>query len=275
MKVNLIVALACEARPLISHFGLEAAPGDGAYRAYRGENVSLVVSGVGKTAATRATAYWNEFLGGPGGLAWLNVGVGGHASEPIGRGFLAHKVVDSASGRSGYPALVFDPPGPTAAVMTVDRMEERYEGEWIYDMEASGFYETASRLSTAELVHCYKIVSDNAEAPPREVSAKRVTRLVEQNIESIDSVIGNLAGLVDELGSLRADPADFREYLGRWHFTATEREQLRRLLRRRATLAIDSPGEVAEANELAGLTRGSDVLRFIEQRLDSLPVTFP
>ena len=138
--IRLVVALACEARPLIALYQLEATGGGGAFRTFRSEEVSLVISGPGKEAAAAATRYLHSFCGGGRDRAWINVGIGGHARYPVGQAVLAHKIMDSATSETFYPPLVIHRPCLTGEVLTVERPEDRYEGEAVYEMEAAGFY---------------------------------------------------------------------------------------------------------------------------------------
>jgi hypothetical protein len=196
--LRFVMALPAEARPLIERFGMAAA-GDGPFPVYRGEDAWLVVSGHGKAAAAAATAYLHLFSGGALGCAWLNVGLGGHGQLPVGEGVVAHKISDAASGASWYPQLVIDSPSPTAPVLTVERVEEEYAPPWIYESEAAGFFPTACRFSVAELVHCYKVVSDNPDATlSRRMSSGSIEDLIASNLEAIEVFARDLADLAWE-----------------------------------------------------------------------------
>ena len=54
--INLMVALAVEAKPLVAAYGLSSEHARGPFRVFRGERMALVVSGVGKVAAGAACA---------------------------------------------------------------------------------------------------------------------------------------------------------------------------------------------------------------------------
>ena len=269
--VHFVVALACEARPLIAHYRMKVISSTDAFRMYAGEQAALVVSGVGKIASASATAYRYGTAGDPGDRkgAWLNVGVGGHGTCDVGLGVLAHKVTDSATGRSWYPPFVFGVPCRTAPLLTVDSPTVEYEKEWIYDMEGAGFYAAASRFQTAELIHCYKIVSDNRALPAKKLTPEFVGRLVEDRLENIDAIVGRLSALAKELEVLESVPSELPMFLDRWHFSVTERRGLERLLRRLNTLV---PGSSAWTPDLDGLKQGQDVLAHLERRIAGIPV---
>jgi hypothetical protein len=204
--LRFVVALQAEARPLVERFGL-AAVGESPFPLYRGEEAWLIVSGQGKAAAAAATAYLHLAAGGAPGRAWLNVGLGGHGLRPLGEGVVAHKISDAASGVSWYPQIVIDSPSPTAPLLTVERVEEEYEPPWVYESEASGFFPTACRFSVAELIQCYKVVSDNPDATlARRMSGPDVEVLIGRNAGKIETFARGLAGLARELEAIRAYP---------------------------------------------------------------------
>lgn len=269
--INLVVALNSEARPLVEHYRMERAGRAARFSAFQGAHASLIVSGVGKIAAAEAVAFWHGFTGASKNQGWLNVGVGGHARFPIGEGILAHKVRDRESGRSWYPSIVFDPPCPTAPVLTVQDVEETCDGPWIYEMEAAGFFGAAARLATAELVHCFKVVSDNRTSPASKVTAKSVESLIARNLKNIVNVVSALSELTEQLRSIEREPALCARFLERWRFTFTQRRQLETALRRWETLAGD---EEIWSTEIERLSRARDVLRAIHGRLNALPVEF-
>jgi adenosylhomocysteine nucleosidase len=204
--LRFVVALQAEARPLVERFGLTPVS-EGPFPVYHGEEVWLIVSGQGKAAAAAATAYLHLVSGGAPGRAWLNVGLGGHGLRPLGEGVVAHKISDAASGVSWYPQIVIDSPSPTAPLLTAERVEEEYEPPWVYESEAAGFFPTACRFSVAELVHCYKVISDNPDATlARRMSGPDVEVLIGRNLGKIETFARGLAGLARELEAIREHP---------------------------------------------------------------------
>ena len=196
----LVTALQCEARPLVRHFGLEASGAPGPFRVYRGGEISLVVSGVGRVASAAATAYVFARDGEPRNRAWINVGIAGHASAPVGSAWLAHKISDQVNQRSWYPSLTFDPPVPLAEVVTVDEPEIRFERDALYDMEASAFFAIASRFSTGDLVQVLKVVSDNRDKPVSDLKPADVSELIGRRLEAVVDLIEKTSALAAKPG---------------------------------------------------------------------------
>jgi adenosylhomocysteine nucleosidase len=204
--LRFVVGLQAEARPLVERFGMAAAS-ESPFPVYQGDEGWLIVSGQGKAASAAATAYLHLVAGGAPGRAWLNVGLGGHGRRTLGEGVLAHKISDGASGASWYPQLINDVPCPTVPMLTVERVEEEYSEPWVYESEAAGFFPTACRFSVAELVHCYKVISDNPDATfSRRMSSVAVEELIDGNLGRIETVARGLADLGRELAALAALP---------------------------------------------------------------------
>ena len=267
--IRLVVALPAEAKSLISHFKLKPVREARGFKIYQKDDTVLIVSGVGKTAAAAATAYLQAWTGNQPNGAWINVGMAGHRDFLLGEGILAQRITDRATGETWYPPPVIEVPSPRASVLTVDKVEEDFAEDWVFEMEAAGFYQTACRFATAELVQCYKIVSDNGSVPPRWLSTGQVDELIESRSPEIDAVVQGTAELAGELAALSKDPPELRSLLDRWHFTVTEKRRLYRLLQRWQALA---PGKELFDPELTRPKSGKVVLRVIQARIESLPV---
>ena len=269
---HLVVAMACEARPLIRKFGLQAASEERAFRVYETAGCSLVVSGVGKTAAAAATAYLAA-RGGPRAQAWLNVGVAGHRSLDGGRGVLAHKIVDGATGRSWYPPQLVGGSCGRSVLISVDEVESEYREEAAYDMEAAAFWPTAVRFSTAELVQSFKVVSDNPREPSSRLDADSIEALIEGQIETV----GDLASRLEALAATLPEGPDLEPFLERWRLSVTQQRRLSRLLTRLAALSPQAQRHSFVAGlvddlESGSTTSGGEVLRRLEELIESLPV---
>ncbi len=184
-----VVALKAEGQPLIERYRLERDAGFGAFKVFRRGDVALVVSGIGKAAAAAATAYLHLAAGGERDALWLNVGIAGHGTRPVGDAVLAHEILDRASGRRWHPRLDFQPPCATDQVTTVDRPEREMAAPGAFDMEASGYVATACRFASAELVHSLKIVSDSPLTDLESLTSRVIRRLVEQHLPTVEAVV--------------------------------------------------------------------------------------
>jgi hypothetical protein len=273
--LHLLTALPCEARPLIARYRLRSLAEEGPLRLHEGEGpggrLRLVVAGVGRAASAAAVGWLAGRLGAEGGrpecAAWLNLGIAGHRRLPLGEARLVHRIVEPASGRAFYPVFLFERPCASAELWTLERFDGAYpETEALLDMEASGFFEAAARFSSAEIIHCLKIVSDNREAPAAldgKPDPARIDGLVTGHLETVDRLLALLQPLVAELQQRGGDPPSMRECLKRWRWSVSERRKLRRLLQRLAAwgagadpLAIlSAPSACNPAERLAALER--------------------
>ena len=260
--IRLVTALAAEARPLVRHYRLRPSDG-GPYPRFRGDDVEMVVSGVGSWASAAAVGY----LAGSAPArhaGWVNFGIAGHRDATPGTVRLAHRVVRETDGRTWYPPAVFDPPCATGTVRTVVDVESEFaDSDAVYEMEAGGFYPAAVRHATGEVVQVWKVVSDNASSPPDRLTAKRIESLVEDNLESLVRLIDSLGEVTAELAERPPATPDLQTFEERWRFSVTQRRQLARLLQR---LAVVSAAPVL-VDDVVHLRSAKDVLENLRRRL--------
>jgi len=269
--INLVVAIPCEAKPLIQHLRLQKQACND-YALYKGEGLNLIVSGVGKLAAAIACA-WLQGLNTTSSMAdsaWLNIGIAGHGYQPLGSGFLAHRVSEQNSDRCWYPGFAFKRPCPSAALVTVDKAESRYLDNTLYDMEGAGFLAACQRFSSIELVHCFKVVSDNHFSGIENINEAYVTELISGQLSTIDDIIASLQQCQHRLAHTQEPPPYYADCLQRWHFTHYQRKLLQQLLWRRQALLANT----ALPDGLDKLHNAGQVLSYLQQDTDQQPVAF-
>lgn len=257
----LVTALQAEARPLVELFGLKGSDRPSPFRMYHGEELSLVITGVGRVASAAAVGYAFAACGERRDRPWINVGIAGHAEAEVGTAWLAHKISDKATGRTWYPSLVFEPPAATAEVVTVDRVESRFEDDALYDMEASGFAAVASRMAVVELIQVLKIVSDNLDAPASELDGERVSTLVAARSAEIAQLVSATRDLA---ARLRVVPVELEPWIEGRRFSVSQRRKLKSLLSR---LSVLESGNGVPPSELENCRSASGLLAALEQRL--------
>ncbi len=265
--VHLLTALPCEAKPLVDHFRLKRQMGEAAFAIYSNENISLTVSGIGKNAMAAATAYTHLLFGKQTNSVWLNIGVAGHLEKPIGTPFLAEKIYDADSKQSHYPSFVTPQPCDSQTLSTFSQPQTHYPESSLCDMEASAFFEIASRFSSSELIQCLKIISDNEENNADKINPKQVSSLIEKQLPLIDTVIKNFTELTNSL------PATVNEIplllSDRWHFTTSEQRQLKELLQRWKLL---SPEQPIEESSLPSTSNRKELLHWLKEKVDSFDI---
>lgn len=242
--IHLVIALRCEAQPVIRHYRLKRDHSERAYEIWGGEDVRLIVCGTGKAAAAAATAHVSDraSTGMDRAQAFVNLGTSGHARMPPGNAALAHRVVDAGSSRSWYPQFVSSPPCLGASVITVDRPETVCPEDALYDMEAAGFCAAAWRYSSAELIQCLKIVSDNPSyplVPGRD--RHRVQAMIERQLPCLERLLEELRALCAELDRRGHWPERWAPLAEPEGFSFSQRARLRTLLGRWRAALADEP----------------------------------
>lgn len=229
--VNFIfVALPCEARPLIKAWNLKKITQKQAFASYGNEFAVLTVSGIGKVAMAGAVAYTLAQYPDVAEPVMLNIGIAGHNRLPVGSCLLADRIADADSGRRFYPQLPFTAPCPTRGLTTFAQAAAEYCGDYLRDMEASAFYETAVKFSSSELIHCLKVVSDNSESPLANVTEDSVADWIGASLPVVEALLTRLAELANSQPT--PDRKLYREALGRFHFTASNAAKLQAVLNR-------------------------------------------
>ncbi len=260
--INIIVALDCEAKPLITHFDLQRQQRH-AYPLYHSANMQLIVSGVGMLNAATATGYLAGLSN--DSAAWLNIGIAGHQTHTLGELYLAHKISNQQTEQSWYPGFTFKCKIPTAGLTSFAEPVTDYHDDLLHDMEAAGFYQAASRFNSAEFIHCLKIVSDNAERGTHNINKHMVTELITTKLETIVEFTNALAAQLARWNEITATPGIYAELLQRWHFSTYQQHQLKQLVKRWSTL---HPGQELVIAKLPSLRNSRDVLHYLQKSLD-------
>lgn len=194
-----VAALHCEAQPIIDHYRLKKSPSHNNFEVYLKEDMLCIISGIGKTAAAAATAWIAGLNNNQTSIAWINIGTAGSATHALGMALSIDKISDDESNRHFHPVALFDSGLESAHCRTLNKPSTDYQARLIYDMEASAFFETASRFSNAGLVHCLKIISDN----PWQQVGRDKSRIS----ELIKTPIAQLASFAESLNRINAQVA--------------------------------------------------------------------
>ncbi len=275
--INIVCALKCEARPLISHYGLQHKPVD-KIKLYQNSSINLVVSGVGgklNAVAVKLLVQHTE-----PSSAWLNIGIAGHGQLAVGEGRMIHKIM-GPDGLNWYPPRLKLNTGlnlkagikisknkiDSISLITVDNPEQRYQENCAYDMEAAYFYQAAINHQTSELVQCYKIISDNKTSPTENINAKKISTLIEKKLPDISVIIEALSNL-HKHSTINLKAISITELTKDYHFTQYQRIQLVKLLERLSLITNQNNS----ANVVPGLKNSGQVLDWLENRIKELPV---
>ncbi len=233
-SVNIVVAHGLEARPLISMLELQPEKTDGRYLVYSNSaGATLIVSGMGRDAVIAATNYLGEQQRDEDDRlrGWLNLGIAGHRTAEIGSAWLANKITEQISGASAYPPQLLAG-FASCKVITVDKPETAYPEDAVYEMEASAFYEVATKFSTAELVQVFKIISDNSSNPVNNIDLAMVPTWISTQENEILDLLSKLEFLVTEYNVSHSLSPAYESFCARYYLTVNQKIQLKRLCQR-------------------------------------------
>ena len=267
--IHIVCAFQCEANPIIRQFRLEKLESSRTFPMFINSNagISLTICGIGKHNASAATVFIQGIPDTNASDAWLNIGTAGHQSMETGRALLAHRIMDEATGNVWFPQIVFPLPCSTYNLITLDKPSTDYQ-DVLFDMEASGFYESAINFTTSELIHSLKIISDNANHPANKPDKNLYENLIDRNLDIINQVIEQLQLLSKEINNLTSVPAFYDEFITQWHFTIYERNRLVGLLTRWSLLKpAVNPLTYCKNNKNSG-----EVMSLLQATLDNTPV---
>lgn len=249
-----VCAYHLEAIAIIEHYNLKKDMSINQFAYYRGDNIALIETGAGKQNAAITCAY----VAGRFDIkqsAWLNIGIAGHRSLPIGQGILCNKVTDNETLINYYPDMRFKGELSNKALLTVQKPEQHYNSDNLYDMEASGFFHSSSRFSTLEHIHSYKIISDNVANPLETFKKDQTRELVNHCIAEIDRLSTALIEAIKKYQETYRLPEEYFLFIQNHHFSVTQQEQLKLLLRHWYALSTRSlleslPSEHRDSKQL-------------------------
>jgi nucleoside phosphorylase len=262
VEVFIFVALPCEAKPLVQHWGLKKSINHHAYTIYSHAGIHVVVTGIGKVAMAGGVAYALACFAKTVEPVLINFGIAGHQNQALGELYWVDKIVDADTGKCFYPPLLIKPPCQRCELTSYSKPVQDYQRTGLYDMEASAFYETATRFSTGELIQCLKIVSDNAQNPAAQITESQVVAWIVEQLPTLDQAIAQLRRLHQHLAHpvLTLLP----DLTARYHFTASYEQQLKSLLNRWQLINPDGLAFVP----LDEFKNAKQLLAWLEQSLE-------
>ncbi|MBV2120670.1 MAG: hypothetical protein KUF74_04370 [Candidatus Thiodiazotropha sp. (ex Ctena orbiculata)] len=190
--LNLLTALPAEAKPLIKCFALQRHQPVDAIPLYETEGIHLAVSGPGFKSIAPAVSYLQQMSPEASQPVWINLGICGHGSLAIGELLLADQVLtsDGMQWKLQSPQTILDHHGPLSCVSSPQAV---YQPQMAYDMESSGFLASLTPTTPLHRVHILKVVSDNPEHGIESINAKRVNKLITDQISLIREFIERVA----------------------------------------------------------------------------------
>jgi nucleoside phosphorylase len=195
MKNAIVVASIHEATSLITRLNLKKI--DSKFDIYKSENITLIISGIGKLNSAIATSHLlsiDKFD------TILNFGIcASRYSDDIKDIFLINKIVDNELNRDFYPDILLKHPLKESAITTANKpIESKDEFDTrLVDMECSSYFFASSKFLPPHKISTIKIVSDDCN--PTLISKDYVHSIIEPHIDSIIEYIYSYSFTKDEI----------------------------------------------------------------------------
>lgn len=159
----IVTALYIEAKPLISLFNLKKDNTYTKFQVFSNENIKLIISGTGKIKSATALTYLiankdikeNDYIVNIGFVASLN------NNSQLGDTVYISKIQNAYSDTTFYPEMIYRHNFLEGSLTTFDKIvKEKIENIKYIDMEAYGFFQTASIFFKRDKIIVLKIISD-------------------------------------------------------------------------------------------------------------------
>lgn len=265
--IYIACALHCEAKPLIDFYQLKL-DREALYPVFCNDRINLVVAGIGKLEMASAVSYVFAHCGEVKNAAWLNIGIAGHASHPIGSLLNVNKVHDLATGKNYYPGRISGAPGVGCELMSVD-IPAAYPESAAADMEASAFLSIVQRYTLVDLLQVIKVVSDNSASDIENIDKAFVTELIKTNMSQIDSLIQILLQQQTMYETVYDSATQEDVFLSTWRFTQYQKKDLLKKLERAGALDLSLSIEVFQACK-----DSKEVLNNMQRMIDDAVIEF-
>lgn len=159
----IVTALYIEAKPLISLFNLKKDNTYTKFQVFSNENIKLIISGTGKIKSATALTYLisnkdikeNDYI--------INIGfiANSNNSSQLGDIVYISKIQNAYSDTTFYPEMIYKHNFLEGSLTTFDKIiENKIENIEYIDMEAYGFFQTASIFFKKDKIIVLKIISD-------------------------------------------------------------------------------------------------------------------
>ena len=267
--LHLVCALKCEAQGVIDLLKMAPHKTSTLFDTYLDPSgrISLTVSGIGKTNSSSAVIHAYMLFKDCQNHGWLNFGIAGHANYAKATPVLTVKIIDQATGKTWYPQTLFKPACFTATLVTVDNPSSEYQDTAMYDMEASGFFESAAKVSSLELCHSIKIISDNNIQDIQHINKTTVIKLMEQNLDMISLIADEIIKLINIGDREVYDQSLYLNLTTRHHFTHSQKLQLIKLLKR---WQLIQGGETDKIPHQRKFSSSTEILEYLDTSLNEI-----
>ena len=267
-----VVALLNEAKPLIEKLSMKNLSINSLHPIYANDAGTdwLVLTGVGKLNAASGSASLYQACPKSNSANWVNIGISGGGKNNIGELFyvrsVRHKSINT--NKSFYPFILPNIKIKTADLITTDLPETNYNQDALFDMEAWAFYNILQKKVTRELISVFKVVSDNSVASLNSLDKHSISSLIEGKFDVLDDFRNKAYALSKQELRRKKNPEGFDLLKKKFHFTFTQTQELKYLLKRWHIL---KPGKCLES-EMINHNNAKAVLNDMNTILEEIEV---
>ena len=260
--IYIFAALPCEILPLADLFGLKPVT-DGVCRGWISSEgtVRVIITGIGKVSAAAAVGYACALYGAGRDDYLINIGTCAGGRNRSGA-YLINKVTDNDTKRDFYPDMLLGTGLPESSVTTVSPVatEEMTasDDDMLWEMEASGFAESASLFVPPHRIQMIKVVSDRGTDGKEDLTEELLMRTVAKSADAIKAAVGVF--LKDDLKNAlkeNTEETGSEEYVDDFKCSETMRHELKALFTFCRNSGTDSSGIIAGMRE-EGILPASD-----------------
>ena len=233
ISVRWVIALKAEAEEIIKKYALERVATT-PFLVYKNRDIDiwLVLSGIGQINAVAATTYLYVKSDASYNTIWINLGIVGSRNFKVGELVQIDKITSNDFRENYYPSPVTFKKNniERSNLITVNRPEELFKNDGVYDMEGYAFFSFAKKIASYELVSVLKIISDIPGTDISKIDKLEVERLVSKKIQTIEKVLENLLPLQEILLLQIRNPNYFDEICVQKKFSFSQKVTLRKYL---------------------------------------------
>lgn len=183
----IVCALYEEAKSIIEKYNLKNINNKN-FRIYEGDEIRLIISGIGKINSAIATTYFLNTFNFMDTDIILNIGYAGtnNTKYNIGDQFLINNIFDTATNKNSYLDMIYKINMKEESVATVDKiLNQNINSNYkLFDMEASAFYSACNKFIKRDNIFVVKIISDYIFDKDKKIDTNTLSCKIYDCIES-------------------------------------------------------------------------------------------
>jgi adenosylhomocysteine nucleosidase len=177
-------ALHCEAKPVIDFYRLKKNPEKAHFDLYSNNGMSCIVSGMGANKMIQAVQWGNNLFQQQNKISWINLGIAGHKSLPVGTAVLINQASLSNNTEILDTQTKIKHHFESKSILSILQENTGYKDDYLFDMEAHAFLKETSTLSSLKQCQSIKVISDNSETTPTR-NKEKISNLIAGNMKQI------------------------------------------------------------------------------------------